>query len=521
MAKWYILLFSLALFSTCAAQDPDKKTEEAIALAQKGKLDESFRLFLEVKEEFKKMGDVNGTASTLNNIGRIYYMMNNIPEARKNLLESYSLYKSLNDKSSQAELLMNIGATYEADDGKTLDKALQYYQRANVICRSLRDSMGIHRSLLNMGSVYGRKGESRKALDVYLETLSYLERNGTNVDKTAAYVNIGTSFYELHKPDSALPYLYKAMSLNDTPEHDIYINRTLAKVYADLNEPDSVAYYIDLFSAAKDQLQNEQTTRTIAEISQKYEAQVNKEEIKNLKLGKKRDRLWSIIIVLILVGIVIILILLFRNRMIKTDHQKKDLEHRILRAQMNPHFLFNCLSSIQRMYIEGDIQEANDLTADFGTLLRQILDHTSRSRIRLKEELEALQSYMQIEQVRLAQKFRFEITADENVNVDKILVPPLISQPIIENAIWHGIVPLQEDGQITVQCHLSQDKKTLILDVYDNGVGFSEAKKFRTHVSKGIELVKNRLTSKGSLKIQAGKQGGTWVTIRLPVEYDK
>ena len=172
------------------------------------------------------------------------------------------------------------------------------------------------------------------------------------------------------------------------------------------------------------------------------------------------------------------------------------------------------------MYIEGDIQRANDLTADFGTLLRQILDHTSQSRIRLKEELDTLQSYMQIEQIRLGEKFQFDIIVDENLNINNLLVPPLISQPIVENAIWHGIVPLEGNGKIIVRCNLSSDEKLLILDITDNGVGFFLEESPRKPSSKGIELVEKRLTSKGFLQINKRKEGGTRVTINLPVEYE-
>ena len=274
MIKCSLFLLLTILSYNCFSQDLDKKAKKAIALAEKGELDESFRIFIEIKKEYKRRGDIEGTADVLNNIGRIYYMMNNFPEARRNFQQSYLIYQSLGDKTSQAQLIMNIGATYETDNSKELDKALKYYRKGYQMYSKLNDSVGINRSLLNMGTIFGRQNESRKALNVYLKALPFLERSGTENDRIAIYANIGTSFYELNEADSSLPYLYKAKSKRGNLEYDIYINRTLAKVYAKLNRPDSVNHYIDLFSQVKDKLQDEQTMRSITEISNKYKSQV-------------------------------------------------------------------------------------------------------------------------------------------------------------------------------------------------------------------------------------------------------
>lgn len=519
MSKLFLIVL-LTLPIHCLSQNLDEKSLRAVSLAEEGKLGESFGLFLEIKKTYEKKKDIAGVAGTLNNIGRIHCLMNNLPEARRNFYQSDSLYRILGDEKSRAEIKTNIGVTYELGVSPDWNKALTHYSEAYTIYHSIHDSLGMNRVLLNIGTVHGRKGESKKALDAYLKSFPYLDRHGDTNERTAVTLNIGRSLYEIGLPDSAMPYLYRAKALNKSLEYDTYIYKNMAEAYAKLNEPDSAIHYLDLYAIAKDKLQDEQTTRNIAELSEKYKAQVKEEEIKKLKAEKKRDLLWLSVIILALAGVVIILFLFFRNRKIRSDHQKKDLEHRILLAQMNPHFLFNCLSSMQRMYVEGNMEKANDLMSDFSRLIRQILEHTSKTRITLKNELDTIRGYMEIEQIRLDYKFGFQIIVDESIDTNNILIPSLITQPLVENAIWHGVTPLENVGEIQIRYHLSADQKQLVLTIEDNGVGFPAEIVDRKHKSKGLELVEKRLPSRESIQITARTGGGTIVTINIPAEYE-
>ena len=520
MDKFCTSIVFFVLLSACFSQELEEKGRQAISFAERGELERSFKMFLEIKKEYENKKDIAGVAGTLNNIGRIYYLMNNITEARRNFIQSDSLYQILGDQKSCAELKANIGATFEHNKSLNWNKALKYYSEAYDIYSAIQDSLGMNRVLVNIGTVYGGKGESRKALDAYQQAFPYLDRNGDTIERTAVILNIGISLYELEYFDSALVYLHKAKNMNKSLEYDIHIYRTLAETYSKLNVPDSAIRYLDFYANAKDKLQNEQTNRNVTELSEKYKSQVKEQEIKKLKIEKKRDLLWLSIIIIVLVGTVIILTLFFRNRKIRGDHQKMDMEHRILLAQMNPHFLFNCLSSMQRLYVEGNVEKGNDLMSDFSSLIRKILEHTSKSKIRLKDELDTIRAYMEIEQIRLDNKFDFQIIVDEAVDINNILVPTLITQPLVENAIWHGVTPLDSAGQIRIQYDLSTNQKQLIITIEDNGVGFPDEVRHKKHKSKGLELVEKRLSSKESLQITERSGGGTIVTITIFVEYE-
>jgi sensor histidine kinase YesM len=190
---------------------------------------------------------------------------------------------------------------------------------------------------------------------------------------------------------------------------------------------------------------------------------------------------------------------------------RTDLEHKALRAQMNPHFLFNSLNSIQRMFVEGNTDAANEVMADFSSLLRRILNNSGKSRISLKEELDTLRLYLDIERIRCDNCFDYDIVLDESVDKLNMQVPPLVIQPFAENAIWHGVLPKKSEGHIRIHLSkvLSGDFITCV--VLDNGVGMD---KNMSSESKGISITEQRLGTK--VIFEDPDDGGTRVILQIP-----
>ena len=172
---------------------------------------------------------------------------------------------------------------------------------------------------------------------------------------------------------------------------------------------------------------------------------------------------------------------------LKTEFNKRiaELESRALRAQMNPHFLFNSLNSVKSLISQGESYKATQYLTRFGQLIRQVLANSEQHVIRLQEELEALRLYLEIEQLRF-QNFEYSIDVASDVDVDFIEVPPLILQPYVENAIWHGLMH-KPNGERTVDISVIRDEHKLILTVEDNGIGRVEASKIsmRGNARKG------------------------------------
>ncbi|MBL0146287.1 MAG: histidine kinase [Chitinophagaceae bacterium] len=208
--------------------------------------------------------------------------------------------------------------------------------------------------------------------------------------------------------------------------------------------------------------------------------------------------------VLLIAG-VLFLLYKWRIRQIKSKIEKEnnmqskmaELEQTALRSQMNPHFIFNCLTSIQQLIATGNKDEANEYLVKFSRLIRNTLELSARQYIAIIDEVEYIKEYVAMEQLRVADTFEFNFKIDENINTTNIEIPNMMIQPIVENAIRHGIKHLQnKKGKIDVELIKIED--VINCTVTDNGVGRTlkaEDKRaiFDTHKSYGMNIVMQRL----------------------------
>jgi hypothetical protein len=183
---------------------------------------------------------------------------------------------------------------------------------------------------------------------------------------------------------------------------------------------------------------------------------------------------------------------------LKSDFEKRihEIEMVALRSQMNPHFLFNSLNSIKSFVLKEDKYSANRYLTKFSKLMRMILANSNQKWISLKEEIDALELYLDFELMRLPDKFSYELNVEEKLKMDEIYLPPLILQPFVENAIWHGIIPKKEVGKIWINVNLKNN--TLAISIIDNGIGRRKAETLKTgsisrKKSFGLKITKERL----------------------------
>lgn len=220
------------------------------------------------------------------------------------------------------------------------------------------------------------------------------------------------------------------------------------------------------------------------------------------------------------------------------EHQRKMAEAQLksLRLQMSPHFLFNALNSIQQIILSGNDAAATRYLSKFSRLLRLVLQHSDREKIPLKEEVETLGLYLELEALRFEDSFVYTITVDKNMDTEEIKIPTLLVQPFVENAIWHGLLHLPEErgGIRKLSVRFSEDSNdNLICVVEDNGIGREAARRKSgsrdTHTGKGLSVAEERVKTfneqnarKSSFNIndlydEAGNPLGTSVTISLPL----
>lgn len=187
-----------------------------------------------------------------------------------------------------------------------------------------------------------------------------------------------------------------------------------------------------------------------------------------------------------------------REARLRSDYEIKlnELENSALRTQMNPHFIFNSLNTINSFISRNETVQAHQYISKFSKLIRYILDHSRQRQILLSDELEVLNLYIQIERIRFENKFEFQINIDENIDPSAVELPPLIIQPFVENAILHGLLPLSHNGLLQIKIERKGD--ILLCTVEDNGIGRENAKALKKnhlvkHKSHGIEITLKRI----------------------------
>lgn len=182
---------------------------------------------------------------------------------------------------------------------------------------------------------------------------------------------------------------------------------------------------------------------------------------------------------------------------VKDRAERLQLEHQALYAMMNPHFTFNALQSIQYFIHRQDRIKANKFLSSFAKLIRKNLESTRSEFISLSEEVERLRLYLSLEQMRFPEKFDYQIEVSQDIDQQDTMLPPMILQPFVENAIKHGIMPLESGGKVTLDVEL-QDEDHLRFLIRDNGIGIETSKQQREgrpkdHVSRGMQITQDRL----------------------------
>ncbi len=238
----------------------------------------------------------------------------------------------------------------------------------------------------------------------------------------------------------------------------------------------------------------------------------------------------------------IISLIYFFIRQKKTAQLKKrelqnhmvHLEQQALSALMNPHFIFNALNSIQEYLHKNDKLSANKYLSLFARLTRKNMEAVMKNAVSLEDELERLKLYLNFEKLRFGEKLKYEIIIPEEMEIDELLLPPMVLQPFVENAIWHGLMPLAEGGQILISAKMLNESNYQVL-IRDTGIGIDSSKEIKqgqelTHNSKGMKLTSERLElwtrnigGKFELQIEqiqatSSSKGGTLVTITLPAQ---
>ncbi|MEJ7692602.1 tetratricopeptide repeat protein [Daejeonella sp.] len=523
----------------------------------------------------KRINHLPGIAEAYRVTGLGFSYLENNSMATKNYIEALRCYQQLNDDKNIAKTYNNIGSLYKYNDP---DKALNYFSKALKIAGNIHDEELVAGMYFNIALIYSRKSEHNKSL-VYFGKSDSIFRKLKDTISTIIYLqNTGRVYHKLHKIDSAksrlnraiqaakglqlystlsgcyltLSYIYLEQGEFHLAEKAIEEGLKYArKVKNPVLDNDFIRVTYELELKRKDYqkalkylslayhndslLLNENQSANI-EINTRHYLQQQKIQEKELIITEQKYRAatnrWIITsgILLVLLSVIALLIWHYlREKRRKRDEiiiQSKinSLEQKALQAMMNPHFVFNVMNSIQHFMNQADARTANQVLSGFARLTRKHLEICMNSTISVHEELVYLQLYLSLEKIRFSDKMRYEVTIDKDIDTEEILIPSMLVQPFLENAIWHGIMPKEDGGLIKLQ--FTMDGTDVLISIVDDGVGISnsESLKKTSHISRGMALIRERVgllnrLSKRHIFIDQQQTGeyGTAVLIRIPV----
>ena len=434
-------------------------------------------------------------------------------DLRKALDYCFMAKKTFETRESGHMAIQDIAETYLKMH--MLDSALYYNQKAYYIADTGHNQQYmIDFAFRVFAGIYSEKGEDELALKYYRQFVyDFYKHNLNNREIDRAYLGMAKLFQKKNKVDSCIFYARRALATaqfyNDQ-EHVAMVSELLYHLYDSLNNVTQALRFLKVADAARDSVTSLERTRQMQYLA--FNEQVREKEIKELEVRQARKiiRIASIAGALILI---VSFLIWNRIRQLRLKHkvvlEKKEaerikvkyekelltLEAKALSAQMNPHFIYNCLNSIKALIQTEDKLGATEYLTTFSKLIRTIFHNSDKRQISLYDEMETCRLYTQLEAMRLNGKLKYEFCIDPDLDLKSVMVPALIVQPFIENAIWHGIVPKSEGG---VTISVRGNEEAVICEVEDDGVGRDNSKLNKPitpvlHESKGVYLSQQRL----------------------------
>lgn len=495
--------------------------------------DKELQLCLEILEYKEKHDSKAEVAKVLGRIAGILNQLFRYKEAKVYFLRSIHMREEIKDFAGKSISLLNLGGMLAQQDLFT--EAEPYLVEAMRIQETYKQQNVIMFCQANLAHVYVETGRERKGLEMAAQCQAYLEKQKDtfNLTKIGYYQAIGyTKLKQFNKALAILNERYKLIKGNpiyNTQEGNLLWE--YYKVYKAMGKTDVALEYFEAANEVREMNDQMDVQHGVSLMKEKFETkkkqQENKQlkrdnELKDLQISQRNYLVFGSILLLILITVIAVITIRF-NRL-KAGKVAVEMEQRLLQAQMNPHFIFNVLHAIHTYMLKKDTEESGKLLTSFARLVRAILQHSSTDNIPLSEEMKWLEDYIRLQQLRFNHSFECEIEIDEQLSQDNMLLPPMLIQPFIENAIEHGFSDLDKPGKLKIS--YTKAGKEVEIRITDNGKGFSKdlpVREKKEHKSVAIQITEKRIyllnkRRKGAFKFEITSKPleGTTVFFSIP-----
>jgi tetratricopeptide (TPR) repeat protein len=532
--------------------------QRAIVSYYEGNFRETFDDIWIALDGYEKLGDTNALASCIMMIGVTYMEIKDTKNALKYYLRAQALYRETENKKLLGMVAGNIGIIYKME--RNYQEALKYYNEALQINEESGNDQELRIVLNNLGSMYMETGDYRKAAAYYSRSKEIAINHRSpigiiTVNFNLALIESKSGNYELaiRKFHEVMDMAQEIQSGRDV--RDVY--RELSYNYEMIGNLGKALDYRKKYEFWKDSLMHENHLKEIKELELNYETAKKNEEITRLanenELQQQEAKRQSTLKMTFIAGSVLMSLIAFlifyvfrqrlknhkllaekNNELKETQFRQQlgELEIKALRAQINPHFLFNCMNSINRMILSKEIENASRYMTKFSKLVRLILENTESKSISLENELTMLKSYIELEELRFKGKIRYKINVAENIDRENTCLPSMILQPFVENAIWHGLMHKEDFEDNLLVISIEETNGSISCIVEDNGVGRERSRELNSknlykNKSLGVKITEERLrilnknanenlVKYNDIKDVNHRATGTRVEIRIP-----
>jgi len=458
-------------------------------------------------------------ATVLGGIGRAYMYLSEYKKAKKYLLRAIRL-KNKNKQFDKhlAGYYENLSSCFdeEKDYAKSLlyiNKVIEMYKKNHTLVSLVSSYNNKAYTLLLMHKL----NEAEQTIKKAFQLADSIHINES--EKMFPYSTYAEILFAQNKTEKALYNINKSIALSKKYK-DLYLEKynlnLVYQIYLRQHNYKKALEYFQKKKVVLDSIHNLKKRKELENLMLSYETEKKNKTILLLEKEKQLNQIaltksrWFQIAFLLLILLLIVLLIFLRTsyknkvkteqllkQSLRDNYEKKikESELQTLRSQMNPHFLFNSLNSINSFIIKNDKEQASEYLLNFSRLIRNVLHNSKQSKITLQKELETLELYVKMELLRFSNKFNFILFVQNNIEADYIEVPPLILQPFVENSIRHGISK-KKNGTIKVE--VTQEKEILIISIEDDGMGREAAKNLKKaknlhRTSYGIKITKERL----------------------------
>ncbi|MBB5644007.1 tetratricopeptide repeat protein [Pedobacter cryoconitis] len=428
------------------------------------------------------------------NIGTLYAILKNLPKGKEYYLKSLSINKEGN--SDHLKTLSNIAGVYVelAED----NNALQSFSAAIKLAEKLTDLPMEAVLQTNLGNYFLKKKQWTKAINA--SKRSILIR--TQLKQPVSVItlnNLGYALAQTGKNSAAISYYKTALPIaNPLEKKQLYFN--LYNASKTMHELPAALQYMEQYNSISDSLTRLNYDNKVAELTASYESaqkegKINALQKENLlqKLQLREQTYLILAAVLIVLLISILLYMRIKNHNVKEALEKSQLKRQMLLLQLNPHFIFNALQSVQHFIRSKDQQHSMEYLESFSRLIRLILENSDRDLIPLAQEIEILEHYLHLQQLANGSSFSYRIETGPGVEPEMMEIPVMLLQPFVENAVVHG-VKNHPQGKILIRFELKL--RSLHIWIRDNGNDFQKTPDYSNnslHRSMGMTILEQRI----------------------------